>query len=344
MVGDCWACGSFTVRSTQVLEHDELRLLRDLGHDVFSLGAYFHGGAGDTFRSPLDLGPVNASLLEQFSTLGCHMLPGDMHLAAEWVALFDVCIVMHDVHLVAAQWDVLSTRPVFLRLIGQSIEATNVAALPWRSRGLRVIRYSPNEMLADSHVFGDPTIRFGKYPADYGPWTGGDPRVLTFANNFRSRYPEDFASWCQVTADLDPALGGGGDEGCPGALGLVSPEQQQTLLRQCAAYLYCTGSNVPYTLNFIEAWMSGIPIVVLDAGAQRDRFFEIAHLIRHGVDGFVCSDPESAREAIATLQADPALGERIGQAGRASAIALFGDSVIKAEWQALLAGVSCGTA
>jgi glycosyltransferase involved in cell wall biosynthesis len=101
---------------------------------------------------------------------------------------------------------------------------------------------------------------------------------------------------------------------------------------------------VPYTLNFIEAWMSGIPLVVLDAGARRHRFFEIAHLIRHGVDGFVCSDPETTREAIATLQADPALGERIGQAGRASAIALFGDSVIKAEWQALLAGAACGTA
>jgi hypothetical protein len=328
----------------QVLEYDELRLLRDLGHDVFSLGAFFRGGAGDTFRPPLDLGPVNAMLLEQFSTLGCHMLPGDIHLSAEWVSLFDVCIVMHDTQLLASHWDVLSIRPVFLRLIGQSIEATNVAALPWRNLGLRVIRYSPNEMLADSYVFGDTTIRFGKYAMDYGPWTGGDPRVLTFANNFRSRYPEDFARWCEVTEDLGPALGGVGNEGCPGDLGLVSSEQQQTLLCQCAAYLYCTGENVPYTLNFIEAWMSGIPLVVLDAGARRHRFFEIAHLIRHGVDGFVCSDPETTREAIATLQADPALGERIGQAGRASAIALFGDSVIKAEWQALLAGATCGTA
>ena len=328
----------------QVLEFDELRLLRDLGHDVFSLGAYFNGGHGDTFRPPLDLGDVNAFLREQFFALGCRLAPGDIRLSAEWVALFDVSIVMHDIGLLSEVWDALSIKPVFLRLIGQSIEATNAAALPYRRQGLRVIRYSQNEMLADSYVFGDALIRFGKYAADYGPWTGGDPRVLTCANNFESRYPGDFAQWCQVTAGYQPALCGDGNAGCPGDMGLVSFEQQRTLLCHCSAYLYCTAGFVPYTLNFIEAWMSGIPVVVLDAGARRNRFFEITHLIRHGVNGLICSDVETAREAIGGLQADPAWGERIGRAGRDAAIALFGADTVKAEWQALLGGVACDPA
>jgi hypothetical protein len=287
---------------------------------------------------------MNAFLREQFYALGCHIAPGDIRLSAAWVALFDVVIVMHDVTLLFGNWDVLSIKPVFLRLIGQSIEATNLAALPYRRQGLRVIRYSPNEMLADSYVAGDPMIRFGKYATDYGPWTGGDPRVLTCANNFKNRFPDDFAQWRRVTAGLDPALCGSNNAGCPGDVGLVSSQEQRTLLRRCAVYLYCAGRFIPYTLNFIEAWMSGIPVVVLDAGAHRDRFFEIVHLIQHGVTGLVCFDVETAREAIAGLQADPARSERIGRAGRDAAIALFGADTVKAEWQALLSGVASGTA
>ena len=310
--------------------------MRDLGHDVFSLGACFLKGVDGDFRPGLDLGVVNAELRAQFWGLGCRLGPGPIHLTAEWVALFDVCIVMHDVDLLARLWPQISVRPVFLRLIGQMVPDLEKKAAPFRALGLRVIRYSPAEMLADEYVHGDAMIRFAKYSSDYGPRTGGDNRLLTFCSNFSKRFADEFTRYRRVTEGLDPALGGAGNDGTGMEIGLVPPETQRSLLCRCAAYLYCSGGYIPYTLTFIEAWMSGIPMVVLDQGVERHRFFEIPHLINPEVDGYVCEDDAEARAVIQTLQEDHELGARVGAAGRASAINLFGAETIGPQWQALL--------
>ncbi len=320
----------------ETLEYDELQLFLRLGYEVFSLGAYMQGGSGCRFRPPLDMGPSLPWLRAQFDALGCAVTASGWHLSPEWIALFDAVIVMHDVGFVIQHWSALSSRPVVLRTIGQGIELVDQAAAPYRPQGLRIVRYSPVEMLSDYYLGADAVIRFVKDPADYGPWVGGDRRILTFTSNVAERFPAEFARYSRVVAGMPTALGGYSTENLQGGLGLVSFDEQRALMRQCAAYLYCSGGAIPYTLAFLEAWISGIPVVVLDAGFQRNRFFEIPSLIQHGETGFVFSEEEEARAMLMQLVDDPELAGRIGSAGRQRATELFGTDAIAPQWHDFL--------
>ena len=317
----------------QILEFDELRLFQDLGHEVFSVGAYHEGGPGDVFRLAIDMGPSNAELRHKFLSLGCKIVGGSSVLTRDFVALFDIVVVMHDIGFILRQWPALSERPVVLRTIGQGIDVVDPLAAELRPHGLHIVRYSPNEMLSDSYIGGGDVIRFYKRPDEYGPWTGGDGRVLTFVNDYQARFPKDFDLYTSIVEGLHPALGGRGNETFYGAIGLVSTEEQRTLLSRCAAYLCCSTRDIPYTLSFIEAWMSGIPVVVMDLGFYRHRYFELPGLIQHGVTGFVCSNVADMRATIARLQADQSFGSTIGQAGREAAIRLFGFENIAEQWR-----------
>lgn len=322
-----------------ILEHDETRLLRGLGHAVLPMGDLFPGAPPNPFRPPLPPDAEEQALADLFAAEGGvrdHLLLwGNIRLPARFVEAFDAVVVPHSAPMVRAFLGVLGRRPVLLRTIGQEIAAQEPMLAELRGCGVRVVRYSPAEARVPGYAGADALIRFAQEPDDFAPWTGEDPRVLSFVNDFAARFPADLARWRAATEGLPATLGGRHNEGVPGWCGLVPPEAQRGLLRRSRAYLHAAGVGIPYTLNAIEAWTAGIPLVVLAEEAPGG-LGEMPRLVAHGRTGFVARSPAEARDILATLLADHALAARVGAAGRTAATALFGRAVVAPQWQALL--------
>lgn len=323
----------------EILEYDEVRLLTALGHQVFPLGYHHPRTPVGGMRPLVDLGPGHAELQDRFDAMGCRYdvfnpIEGTV-LTAEFVALFDLTIVMMNPffthHFAAA----LSVRPVVLRTIGQGLDEWEGQYAALRQWGVRILRCAAVEALQPGYAGADGLIRFYKDPEDFPPWRGDNPAVLSFAAHFADRYPQEFALWQEATNGLPALLGGPGN---PDGIGRVEPQEQAALLAGCRAYFYCSGLALPYTLNFIEAWMAGIPVVVMDAGQTPGAkpYSEIARLITPGHDALLARSATEARIMLQGLIADPAAGARIGATGRRSAIIHFGREMISEQWRAVL--------
>ena len=126
---------------------------------------------------------------------------------------------------------------------------------------MKIVRYSPAERRNKAYLGEDAIIRFY---VNQRNWSGEQASVLTFSNDFARRYPVEYAFALEATRGLDFRVGGAHNRDLPNAIGAVDYERQLREIRQSRAYLYSHGISIPYTLNFIEAWSSGIPIVARD--------------------------------------------------------------------------------
>lgn len=330
----------------QILEYDEIRMFQSLGHTVFSLGAYFGFKRSQTFRPELSFGEVEARMMTIFQSSGCHFglaSSEGLVLTKAFVDQFDVVIVMHSIDFITRHWDIISRRPVVWRTIGINIEAEEERIAPFRARGCKIVRYSPMESLARAYAGHDAVIRFAKSPDDFAPWDGQARQVLLFSNAIKKRYPTEYE---QVAAALDGfphIIGGDLNEDVGGSVGLVSFESQLELLRTSRTYLYGVGTFIPYTLNFMEAWMSGIPVVVLDGRSflppDLFKFAEVTSLINAGIDGMIVTSVEQARDVLSRFLDDREFARSIGTNGRHSAVATFGIDNISHQWDDFLSAL-----
>ncbi len=103
--------------------------------------------------------------------------------------------------------------------------------------------------------------------------------------------------------------------------------------RDHRVYFYVGTQPASYTLNFIEAWMTGIPVVAL---GRRYNTAEVCELIENGVNGFFSDNVEELRTFITKLLENPLYARRIGDAGRAKAMKVFGMEAIRPEWKAFI--------
>ena len=310
---------------------------------MFPLGEYIDAALGQGMRPMADPGPGHAALLERFHAEGCRFrrfsAPEETVLTPGFVKLFDAVVVMHSAEFIEHHRGVLAGRQVILRTIGVGLHWREPRIAALRARGVRVIRYAETERHAPDYAGHDAVIRFAKDPATFDGWRGDAEQALMFSMAFRERFPEECALWEQIAPDLPLVLGGASNEGIPGAIGFQLPEQQMLLLRASRAYLYCSGLPIPYTLNFIEAWMMGIPLLALDPAlvSRQHDCTEWPGLIRRGQDALLAREPREARAMLRSLLLDQGLAREIGQAGRQRAIAVFGTGVVAPQWQAALA-------
>lgn len=329
----------------QVLEYDEIRMFQDLGHFAFPLGVYFGGSPVEPFRPPLHFSSPFEDMLAEFQRLGGvyrYAAPADQQvIPRSFVEQFDVVIVMHDLDFIERHWSALSAAKVVWRSIGVGTEQLEPRVAALRSAGMLVVRYCSTEQIASRYAGHDAVIRFGKVEDDIPVWQGGEAQVLTFSHLFRQRFPVEYAFYVEAVAGVTSKLGGTGNEDVPGALGIVDFATQQSLLTTSSLYFYGAGTFIPYTLNFMEAWLSGIPLVALDCRAvysePQCRFAEVPTLITSGVDGYLVRSPEEARRIFRDLMADEGLARRIGAAGAERARAHFSSRVIGPQWQAFFA-------
>jgi hypothetical protein len=321
-----------------VLEYDEIELFEELGHEVFTLGFFFHRTTAGNLRPPLEESEWHRQCKREFTATGCERLTNNVQwsVTTEFCSLFDVIIVHHNYHFIVANWDRIRSKPVVWRTIGQELHWAEDAMRPYRERGVKIVRWSPEEKFIERYIGEDAVIRAAKNPADWGEWTGERDRILTFNNNFRARgsgMSFDFYHECMQGLPCD--LYGLNNDDVPGWRGTADPNQQRALL--CSHRLaFVTGTYpAPYTLGFIEAWMTGIPVVHVG----RKRFtrgtrgaYEIDQLITNGESGFLVEEAEEARAIFNILLSDIDLCRHVSIKGRAAAIKNFGRQVAQVNW------------
>jgi hypothetical protein len=283
-----------------IAEYDDLRMLTDLGANVFSIGAYTDPTQGSAMRPPLDV-PAYPDLAqrcveqrekhagEPMQTLAF----GQIHNIVDWakadlhddiIDWADVIICHHYLESwIARQWSRIRHKRVIWRTCGQSNpQLENVMGI-LRRDGLEIIRYSPKEEYAFGKlgVFAgaDAMIRFGKYPEDYVPWTGdwtvyrndlgpvigatgrGKPFVANVTQNMAER--GEFCGlpfWRAATEGLEAVPAGPNSE-VLGGVGALDYAMMLKYLAGSRAYLYTGTQPASYTLGLIEALMTGVPTI-----------------------------------------------------------------------------------
>jgi hypothetical protein len=327
-----------------ILEHDEVKMFHELGHEIFSPGAYVEpANPGDASLRPGIPGLVyDPDVMEQFHRIGAAH-PGEDakdHLTKELVDNFDCVIVMHMPRWVQRNWDVMKHKRVIWRTIGQSLSNTEQTLKQYRDHGMEVVRYSPREATTPGFIGQDALIRFYKDPDDYGPWRGDNNRIITFAQSMKSRGPAcNFDFFEQVTRPFPRHLFGPGNGGLPWSSDKVPFEQLQEELKANRVYFYTGTHPASYTLNFMEAWMTGIPVVALGPQHGNASYFqghdlyEVHELIDNHSTGFVSDDAAELQSYIQLLMSNEALARIIGDQGRQAAIRHFSKAVIWPAWQ-----------
>ena len=331
----------------EILEYDELKLFTELGYECYALGAYTQPGGDENRKRPsLDL-PYNPHFIElalQYTKYNIHpeMLEG-----------IDVIIVMHDTKVIRDNWPLFKEfidkgGRVIWRSIGQSVTAREMELKEARIGGMEVVRYSPAEDTIPENIGCDAMIRFYKDPEEYKDWNGNDERVVNFTQSMQQRGEFcGYQAWVEATLKLPRVVYGPGNEGLGKDWGgMLTNEEQLKAYRDARTYFYHGTYPASYTLTFIEALMTGVPLVAAGSimGNSQRMFgsqstYEVATILSHGKNGFVFDNPAEMRNCFTELLKNRELAEQIGSAGRELAIELFGKETIKAQWKEYLENV-----
>ena len=328
--------------SHSIAEYDDLRMLTDLGYNVFSIGAYTDPvNPTDDKRPALPYAPQHDELAERCEQTRREMGdPGQnidwakAHLHPDIIDWADAIIVHHfPESWIYRQWGRIKHKRVIWRTCGQSSPDGSLEALMGQLDGLEIVRYSPKERVLPNYAGETALIRFGKYPDDYGPWTGTNVEVGNVTQHMAQRGTAcGYDVWTSLTAGLPTMPAGPGSEAL-GGLGTLDYRDMLDYLRGLRAYLYTGTHPASYTLGLMEAMLSGVPVAApsWDTGhAIQDALYEAHDLVpRKPV-------PEAIPQYLAALLADHAMARRHGEEGRQAALEMFDVSVVGPQWKALL--------
>lgn len=323
-----------------VLEYDEISIFESLGHRVYSLGFYTDRSSANGVRPLLAGSDWHDHIHAEFRKCGCR---ADHNGATRWrvtpafMKSFDMVIVDHDVGFIQENWPSFLNTPLIWRTIGQDSERTETIMRRYREVGAKIVRWSPEQKLLDGYAGADAFIRPSADPRVWGGWDGSSGRVVTFNNDFEARSGTlSYDLWKEAVSGLPIDLYGLRNDTLAEWRGTASFEDQPEILRR-AGVAFVTGSRpAPFTLGFIEAWMTGVPVVHLGrevSAGHTPGVFEIDRLIEHGKTGFLADTAVEAREAISALLEDKKLAKSVSEAARERAIELFAVDRVRREWQ-----------
>lgn len=331
-------------------EYDQLRLLTDLGYDCFSVGGYANPAVPvETLRPALPDAPYHPDLEyachekrvehEKHGQTLANGLPvidwakADLPEAVlEWADVL-ICSAFQHTWLLP-QWKRLkeSGKRVIWRTIGQSNAFNESLMAPLFDDGLEIVRYSPNERHLDNFAGETALIRFYKDPEEWSGWRGDVGVVTNVTQNLYQRHPAtNWEYWSLATDDLPSLPVGEGSEVING-VGKLPFHLMKEMLRSSRAYLYTGTQPASYTLGFIEALMTGTPMVsITKSWMQLPLLFEADELC-----GFAFADPADAASLLRLWLNDHEAAKAVSEYQRSVAIDTFGMASVGKAWSDFL--------
>ncbi len=323
-----------------VEEFEQLGLLSELGHDVFSIGGYINPAHPHDDKRPALLNvkhfPELQAIVDGLGT-DDNLDEAKRHLPDGIIDWADVIICHHREHTwIAGQWDRIKHKRVVWRTVGQSVENNERTMAPFRAQGLQIVRYSPKEWNIPSFCGADALIRFYKDPEEWSGWTGHIPRVVNFTQHLKQRHPyTNYEFWDEATKELSRLPCGPGSEE-HGGIGSTSLEDMKLVLRNSRAYLYTGTQPASYTLGLIEALMTGIPVVSI--GPAYMKVFPYGPFLfeGHELSPHWSNSAFRANGVLRDILNYDEFASSISITQRAKAIEIFGKEKVKADWKAFL--------
>ncbi|WP_445955030.1 glycosyltransferase [Yeosuana sp.] len=318
-----------------ILEYDEVQLLTDLGHDVFSNGAYIDPRGHITLPRPPIAGAVYH---EDYANLSINF--PKTNLPPELIEPFDVIIIMHHPDVIVQNWNKIKHKKVVWRTIGQSTTSVEASLEPMRKEGLKIIRYSPKERNLSNYIGEDVLIRFCKDEDAYSGWIGSGG-VVTFAQSLKGR-----RSHCHYEEIIDVitkysgfVYGPGNDDLGELNGGSISYFAQIKKMQESRVMIYGGTAPASYTLSFIEAMMMGLPIVAISkqlANIIYDfDFYEVDEILAP-IGGLVCDNMEDMFTKTEMMLNDMDFAKEMSKKQRGLAIEMFGKKKIIKQWEDFL--------
>ena len=321
------------------LNFDEVSLLTELGHEVFSNGAYTDPDGAYTLPRP---GIPDAKYYPEFAKLA-RSTP-KTNLPPELIEPFDCFIIMHSPNVLLQNWERIKHKRVIWRTIGQSLTGIENKIKPLVKQGLEIVRYSPKERNLVGYAGESTLIRFYKDPMEYQGWSGVDNSVINFTQSLKGR--RQFCHYDEimpVIKDLGGKVYGTGNEDLGEFNGGELPYKlQKETMRRSKVMIYGGTYPASYTLSVIEAMMTGLPVITIGKkkanidGFEKFDFFEVDEIIHHGTNGYIANEPDDIIKYAKRLLENTPVARDISRRGRETAIKFFGKTTIKKQWKDFL--------
>lgn len=331
----------------EILEYDDLRILTELGHNVFSIGEFANPENKTNLRQAKKEFFRDGDWQRFVSTGGSL----EKHtVQKEFARNFDIAIINHNSERIFENLTALGDMPIVYRSIGQSNTSTESILAKIQDR-VHIVRYSNKEVNTPGFCRTDDVIYFGKYLNEFPQWEIGS-RAITFHNSYPSRATvsvpslNDYRKLSEKNNFFD--LYGFYNEGVEASRGLVSAEMQMSLFRTAGLYFYVYSVPPSYTLSFVEAMAAGVPILApstnfiettLGDVAKQCCFtaerYEIPDLLNHDTR-LIFNSLEEAEEKAKLLLNDDALRLAISENLRLQCKNYFDAEDISARWERVL--------
>lgn len=252
---------------------------------------------------------------------------------------YDAVIVMHRPESLKRVYAARSPgQRIIWRTIGQSHPKME-AFVRRHAPDAEIVRYSPKERALENFAGETAMIRFYKDHEEYKGWVGGGG-IKMLAMGFNRRKFPDHEIVEDILSPFDWRLYGRNPDH-PRSVGAVSYGDTLNVFRTSDIYVAAHSAPASYTLNLIEAMMTGAPVVasgrslVEKAGPLAGTLFEVGEIL-DGCGLLLPGSISEGRRLITELLADGRARAEKGAAARARAIDLFGKQAIKRQWSEFL--------
>ena len=341
--------------SHSVLEYDLLTLFTEidstlsenekLNLEIFSLGAYANPTLdADFLRSVIPHGKFYPELYQVYMQCDKDNIHDELLDWSNVVFFMHNSAVPGDKYFqpwVVKNWKKIRERnkKIIWYSIGQSTQSIEKELKPYRDKGMNIVRYSPLEEKLPEFAGQDAMIRFYKDPDEFKGWVGDRLQIITVAQSFKKRGDHlGYSLFDRVTANFQRKVFGTENEDLGDINGgRVSYQHLKNELKENRVFFYFGTIPAPYTLSFIEALCTGIPVVAAgpklrEHNAYRWPNYEIPDIITNGTNGFWSDNYDELTGFIDLLMKDKERAKAIGDAGRATAIKLFDKKMIMRQW------------
>jgi len=330
-------------------------MFSELGWDWFSTGFYMRPTQIDPFfsRRPAINKHIDENLIVEFRKANPTYTPHDLtrrniKLTKSLVDKFDVIFCNAFDHYVIDNWDLIKNKLVIWRTYSDQTPRIERGMKFYVDNGAIPVRGSQNEHTGVEDSNAGVVIRCYVDESIFKGWKGGNYSVLSFQNYFKSRRKyETTKNFLELrnrmsTYTFDVYGAHSSEEKDPVVISEVSFEQQVKHLQDYRVYFSIGSFPASVTYNFIEAWMTGIPVVTFgdklggsDFEGQKS-LYEVPGLIDFGKNGIYSDDLNSLQYYIKEIMNNDALVAGLSKEGRDRAIELFGKETIKKQWKDLI--------
>lgn len=319
-----------------ILEYDEVQLLTELGHEVFSNGAYLDPRGHITLPRPEIKG---AKFYEEYVQFALNH--PKTSLPAELIEPFDCIIVMHSPDVIIHNWERMKHKKVIWRTIGQSTDSVESSLRQMREEGLKIIRYSPKEKNIPGYIGEDVLIRFYKDEDEMSGWVGNNKTPVNFSQSLKGRRTHcHYEEIIEVINKYNGLVYGPGNDDLGDRNGGSVPYKTQIeKMQQARVMVYGGTAPASYTLSFIEALMMGLPIVAINKNMANIiydfDFYEVEDILLT-IDGIVCDSIDQMVLKTKELIDNDNYAIEVSKRQRELAVDLFGKNKIKKQWEDFL--------